>query len=122
MARKILKVSLDIDPPEGEAAVIISERDCKANNKNIRWVRAQDEGEDDVSPDFEFWRLNELDQAEFPYQGISQNRHRVFCNNDAPDTTQEYKYVLVVKYDGIEYDSTETGGLPPNPKPVIRNK
>lgn len=116
MARKSLLVSLNTNAMNGAPAVEIDERDCVADKKNLRWEPAPG------ALNFDFWRLNDLDQAEFPYQGITSDRQRVFCNNEAPDTTEEFEYTIVVKYNNVLYDSTDRSGTDPNPKPVIRNK
>ena len=113
MARVNLKVSLDTTPG-ANPAVIVSSRNVNLKGKNVRWKR------DKNGPEFEFWRLNDLDQAAFPFQGINKKRTRAFCNNKAPDPSSPYEYTIIVKYDNVYYDTTMSG-IPPNPKPVIRN-
>ena len=114
MARLVLKVSLNLaeDPP-----VLISDPRAVARGKNrIRWVR------DDDTLDFEFLRLNELDQAYFNRQSINLNRTRINCRNRAPDSDPkvDYVYEIVVRYNGNNYKSTAPGA-PPGGRPVIRN-
>jgi len=108
----VLEVELNpgLDPP-----VIISNRDLTAEGKKIRWKR-----NDDVH-DFEFKRLNDLDQAYFNEQSIDLDRQKVKCNNRAPDNTDAFEYEIIVRWDDNDYSSTKSGS-PPDGKPVIRNQ
>ena len=112
----ILDVKLD---PTANPPVIISNRDVNAEGQVIRWRKASD-----ATIDFDFERLDELDQVYFPCQSIDEDRKRVRCNNRAPTVPMnppDYPYTIVVKSGGITYDSTRRGGGQPQDKPVIRN-
>lgn len=108
----VLDVSLDTtdDPP-----VIISSRDSDATGRKIVWRRK------DTVNDFEFTRLNDLNQWNFPKQSIDMNRRAVRCSNKAPkDPGAKYPYEIIVTLGTTEYSSTKSGA-PPDGKPVIRN-
>ncbi len=107
----ILDVSLDItlDPQ-----VIISNRKLNAGGKKIKWVRKDDDN------NFNFERINDLNQSYFNKQSISLDRQKVTCNNRAPDDNKDYPYEIVVIWNGNPYNSTKSGA-PGDGKPVIRN-
>lgn len=110
--KAVLEVSLN---PGGDPEVVVSEPDLEASGKKIRWVR-----KDNVH-EFDFERLNDLNQAYFNKQSIGLDRQKISCNNRAPDTDEKFEYEIVVLWNGNPYDSTKSGS-PPDGKPVIRNK
>lgn len=109
----ILDVRLD---PTANPPVIISDRRAKANDRDIVWRKRKNAG----SLDFDFVRLDDLDQVNFPGQSIDEEMDRARCGNRAPAGATEYPYTIVVESGGVRYTSTETGA-PPQDKPVIRN-
>lgn len=109
----VIYVRLD---PNANPAVVISERRITAKGEDILWRKPKN-----ADPDFDFVRLDDLDQVNFPGQGIDKNRDGVRCNNRAPVGETEYPYTIVVESGGFRYDSTLHGAGRPQDKPVIRN-
>lgn len=112
MAQTTIYVSLD-DDPTANPNLIIRNRDKNVRGNNIKWTREGD-------LEFEFYDLEGLPTALFPDQRVFANGKSITSKNLAPIRRHDYEYTLIVMYLGNEYNST-IRGVPPNPKPVIRN-
>ena len=118
MANKTyLEVSLDPNAdPTQVAYVTITSDPAIVDGKKIRWIES-----DSSTYAFDFAGI-ELDHDEFPRQRILVKKNRIVCDNENSSGTQEFEYVIWVRYQGKLYDSTDRSGGPAGGKAVIRNQ
>lgn len=118
MAKKtFLEVSLDPNADPTKAAyVTITSNPAVVGGNRVRWIEA-----DSNLHSFSFAGI-ELDHDEFSRQKILVKKNRIVCANSDTSGTDEFEYVIWVRYQGELYDSTDRSAPPGGGKAVIRNQ